>query len=405
MIRKSRTAALRGVRLPVALAGLLLVGLLAQNAHGQSVAELEAQKKTTLARIQQANRLIEESSKHQKVSTEKLYLIESQIATRNTLIDNISRQIRLFEKEIAKRAEGVDSLKREVATLKKEYAEFLRKSQFGRSKHQLLMHILASSSLSQMYRRVRFYKEYLGYQAEQYHRIAEQEAQLWLEQDSLGQDRDRLMELRGEEESSRRSLQEDKMRYDQEVERLKEQQKTLKEQIAADEKRMQAINRAIKKLVAEEAEKNRSAKRDARYLKLSSSFAENRGKLPWPVVNGIISRGYGQEDNKHFKGIQTRSEGIDIVTGKGSTVMAVFPGEVSKIAHIPGGNNVVIIRHGEFMTLYSNLANVTVRVGDKVNSMQGIGTVFSDGERNQSTLHFEIWRGFTSQNPRHWLLP
>ena len=387
----------------IALSGTLF--LLPMIGAGQSIKELEAQKKATEERIKKANELIQEATKSQDVNTEKLNLIKSQIATHNELISNIEQQIALQEKQIAGKRRTIDSLTHDQQILEKQYAEFLRRIQFNRNRHQVIMHILASENVAQMYRKIRFYREYLTFRNMQHELLIAQRQKIAAENDSLQAGKEHLQKLQHEERKSQEHLLASKMQYDQELDRLMKQENALRAQLQSEQKKIQEINQAIAKLLKEEARQNKLKKRDARYLELSKSFKENKKKLPWPVISGVITREYGEQKNSLFKGVQTKSEGIDISTNKNASALAIFPGEVSKIAHIPGGNEVVIIRHGDFLTLYSNLVRVNVRAGQKVRPGEAIGTIFTDVENKRTTLHFEIWEGFSSQNPRHWLLP
>ena len=184
-----------------------------------------------------------------------------------------------------------------------------------------------------------------------------------------------------------------------------QKEKELRNTLLEDRKKVQALNVAINKLIEEEAEQNRKAKHDAIYKKLSKDFASNKGRLPWPILTGTIVRGYGQQESKLLKGIRTTSEGVDIAAKKNSVVRSIFNGKVTKVARIPGGNDVVIIRHGDFLTLYSNLTNLVINIGDEVKAGQAIGTLYTEKNAEQGILHFEIWKEFHSQNPKLWLHP
>ncbi len=373
--------------------------------QAQSILELQKQKEQTLARISTTSQLIEEGSKSQAQNTRKLDLLTAQIETRNDLIKNINQQIQLYNQEISERVRTITYHERQLDTLLTQYAQFIRRAQFLQGKHDVLLQILASQNLSQMYRRIRFYREYLQYQHSQYDAIIAMNHQLNNERDSLVQAQKRLVGLRNEEYASRNALLSEQNLYNKEIRRLMEKEKELKGTLLEDQKRVRELNVAINKLLEEEAEQNRKAKHDAQYKKLGKDFASNKGKLPWPILTGSIVRGYGQQESKLLKGIKTTSEGVDIAAKKNSVVRSVFNGKVTKVARIPGGNDVVIIRHGEFLTLYSNLVNLVVSTGDEVKAGQSLGTVYSEKNATQGTLHFEIWKEFRSQNPKVWLHP
>lgn len=371
----------------------------------QTISDLQKQKEQTLARISTTSQLIEEGTKSQAQNTQKLDLINSQIETRNDLIKNINQQIQFYNAEINQRVKSITRYEQQLDTLLLQYANFIRTTQFLQSKHDVLLHILASRNLSQMYRRIRFYREYLQYQHSQHDAITALNNRLHAERDSLLTAQKYLVILRNEEYNSRNQLISEQTQYNNELKRLMQKEKELRNTLLEDRKKVQALNVAINKLIEEEAEQNRKAKHDAIYKKLSKDFASNKGRLPWPILTGTIVRGYGQQESKLLKGIRTTSEGVDIAAKKNSVVRSIFNGKVTKVARIPGGNDVVIIRHGDFLTLYSNLTNLVINIGDEVKAGQAIGTLYTEKNAEQGILHFEIWKEFHSQNPKLWLHP
>ncbi|MFC2347983.1 MAG: murein hydrolase activator EnvC family protein [Bacteroides sp.] len=371
----------------------------------QTISDLQKQKEQTLARISTTSQLIEEGTKSQAQNTQKLDLINSQIETRNDLIKNINQQIQFYNAEINQRVKSITRYEQQLDTLLLQYANFIRTTQFLQSKHDVLLHILASRNLSQMYRRIRFYREYLQYQHSQHDAITALNNRLHAERDSLLTAQKYLVVLRNEEYNSRNQLISEQTQYNNELKRLMQKEKELRNTLLEDRKKVQALNVAINKLIEEEAEQNRKAKHDAIYKKLSKDFASNKGRLPWPILTGTIVRGYGQQESKLLKGIKTTSEGVDIAAKKNSVVRSIFNGKVTKVARIPGGNDVVIIRHGDFLTLYSNLTNLVINIGDEVKAGQAIGTLYTEKNAEQGILHFEIWKEFRSQNPKLWLHP
>ena len=371
----------------------------------QTISDLQKQKEQTLARISTTSQLIEEGTKSQAQNTQKLDLINSQIETRNDLIKNINQQIQFYNAEINQRVKSITRYEQQLDTLLLQYANFIRTTQFLQSKHDVLLHILASRNLSQMYRRIRFYREYLQYQHSQHDAITALNNRLHAERDSLLTAQKYLVVLRNEEYNSRNQLISEQTQYNNELKRLMQKEKELRNTLLEDQKKVQALNVAINKLIEEEAEQNRKAKHDAIYKKLSKDFASNKGRLPWPILTGTIVRGYGQQESKLLKGIRTTSEGVDIAAKKNSVVRSIFNGKITKVARIPGGNDVVIIRHGDFLTLYSNLTNLVINIGDEVKAGQAIGTLYTEKNAEQGILHFEIWREFRSQNPKLWLHP
>ena len=182
------------------------------------------------------------------------------------------------------------------------------------------------------------------------------------------------------------------------------------------EKAAKRLQKAIEDLIAEELRKAReTAKKTGTKptpenafgltpseMKLSNSFAGNKGILPWPTERGVISETFGEHSHPVLKGIKTKNNGVDISTTQGATARAVFDGVVTSTMTLPNYNNVVIIRHGEFLTVYSNLREIYVKKGDKVTTKQKIGIIETD-ESGKTKLHFELWKGKILQNPEAWI--
>ena len=136
---------------------------------------------------------------------------------------------------------------------------------------------------------------------------------------------------------------------------------------------------------------------------LSNSFSSNKAKLPWPVAKGIISEKFGVHPHPLMPNIDINNNGVDITTNNGAIARAVFEGVVKGVVNMPGAGQFILIRHGDFITVYSNLKEVYVKVEDKVTTKQNIGSILYDDDDAKTLLHFEIWKGQTKLNPEDWL--
>ena len=182
---------------------------------------------------------------------------------------------------------------------------------------------------------------------------------------------------------------------------------------------LQKLEKQIQKIIKDELKRQRNAARQknsstensniSEYeltpegVALAQNFSDNKGNLPWPVKRGIITQNFGLNTVPGTSGVSIKNPGVDIGTPKGSLVRSVFNGEVSTVVRIPGANRVVLIRHGNYFTVYSNLEDVYVKMGDEVDILDEIGSVASDAETGESTLHFELWKNTTNQDPKPWL--
>lgn len=191
------------------------------------------------------------------------------------------------------------------------------------------------------------------------------------------------------------------------VQDLQKQEKDLRKQLQEKEKIANKLNSEIEKIIKAEQEKAQSkniySKLTPQDKLLSDSFKGNKGKLPWPTKYGVITETFGEHNHPVLKGVKTRNNGVDISTVSQAEVFAVYGGTVTKVLSILGANYTVIIRHGNYLTVYQNLASVQVKNGDKINNKQRLGILFADNEAENSILHFEIWEEMNKQNPEEWL--
>jgi septal ring factor EnvC (AmiA/AmiB activator) len=229
------------------------------------------------------------------------------------------------------------------------------------------------------------------------------------------------------QEEERQKLNREKLEKAKAVKEFSSKEKQLIATLKAKQKAAQRLENEIEKLIAEEirASEDRAQKASGKENKagsnakpvqrgntleltpreqqLSSSFASNRGRLPWPCDRGFISSPFGEHKHPVLEYVKVKNNGVDIMTERGSLVKAVFNGRVSRVMSFANLNKVVIIRHGDYLTVYSNLADVSVRDGQEVTAKQAIGRVFTSPDDQKGELHFEIWRGKVIQNPEDWL--
>jgi septal ring factor EnvC (AmiA/AmiB activator) len=280
-----------------------------------------------------------------------------------------------------------------------------------------LIFIFSSEDFNQAYQRMKYFEHYNEYRKQQALLIQLKQKRLTIKMEELASVRDEKNALLTAEESQRQQLTVEREEKNRSVQTLskkeKELQKTLKEKEAAARK----LQQAIQDIIAEEIRlaNERASKMGAPLQKsglftltpkekmLSDDFMKNHGRLPWPVEQGIVSSTFGEHPHPVLKNVMTRNNGIDLLTEQGTEARAVFNGVVTRVMNVPNNNNVIIIRHGEFLTVYSNLDVVYVRVGDEVTTKQIIGKIFTNKSDSKTELHFEVWQSKTLQDPSEWL--
>jgi len=212
-----------------------------------------------------------------------------------------------------------------------------------------------------------------------------------------------------EKEQERQKLQSEKQQQNSVVQKLQSQQRDLRNKLNQQRQVEQQLEREIQRIIEEEARKAGKTGQSGFALTpeqklVGANFEQNKRRLPWPVERGVITEQFGVHPHPVLKNVTVRNNGVNIATQPGSKARAVFNGEVSRVFGITGGNMAVIIRHGQYLSVYSNLVDVTVKKGDKVNIRQQIGTVFTDtSDGNKAILKFQIWQESQKLDPEEWL--
>lgn len=385
--------------------------------------ELKTTKKSALQSLHQLNKLTAEITKHKEV-----------ITALNAEISNINKQERKINETISR-------LEKDLNAKKEAYAKAIRGIAGRNSGYETLMFVFSSNSLNQSYRRIRYLREYSAWRKKEAIKISEQQAELEKKKAELAKTRAEKNAVLGKRTDAANKLKQKEKSQKEVVADLKKKEKELQKELNAQRKQAAALNRRIEQLIAEEARRAaEEAKRAAEAakkaanadkksgknasagevrksqtkggyamtkdeLELSNSFSQNKGRLPMPLSGKYMIVGhFGQQQHQELKYVQVNSSGIDIQTTPGTTARSVFNGVVTRVFVMPGYNSSVIIRHGNYLTIYSNLSEVFVKAGDKVTTRQSIGRIYSDPEENNRTvLHFQLWKETTKLNPEPWL--
>lgn len=375
----------------------------------QTIKELEDRKSKTEESLKLTAKLLEQTEKEKEKSISHISILKKQIDLRKTLISDILRQVELLELEINNKSLLVSSYKRDLENLKREYAKLIRFAQKNRSDMDILVFIFASSDFNQAYRRLRFYQQFLRFREKQAREIIHTTNAIEREMRDISAARNQLAKSKDDKDNELINLNSEEKRYAQTVTKLQQNERQLRKELEERKKAMEALDKAITELIAEEARKAAARKddkvRDARYLELSKGFAGNKGKLPWPTQTGVVVSEFGEHNHPVLKGVKVLNNGIDISTNAGEKVKSIFDGEVTKIVSIPGSNVAVIIRHGDFLTVFSNLVKVQVKIGDTLKAQQIIGESYTDEKLGRGIYNLQIWKESTKLNPAEWILP
>ncbi|MEI6575737.1 MAG: peptidoglycan DD-metalloendopeptidase family protein [Bacteroidota bacterium] len=401
---------------------LLLSMVLFLNGSAQSNqrSKLEKSKKDLENEISYTNKLLSETKKNRQQSLNKVVILSTQIQKREKLISTINNEVDNIHGEITNNQFSLDRLKKELESLKKEYASMVYQAYKNSNAYNRLMFIFAAKDFNQAYQRLKYFQQFSEYRKTQIRLIMGTQQKINSKIGELTDQKNEKLSLVDAKEKEKEKLTREKDEKSQTVAQLKQKEKELRKQLKDKEQALNKLQGAIESLIAQEIKKstpkptttnsssakpvqNTSYTMTPEEKELSSSFSANKGRLPWPTEKGIISQTFGEHEHPILKGIKTRNNGVNILTNSGSTVRSVFGGSVSAVMSIPNLNKVVIIRHGDFLSVYSNLETVSVKAGDKVKTKQSIGLIHTDPDESKTELHFEIWQEKKLMDPSLWL--
>ena len=321
-------------------------------------------------------------------------------------------EIKLVSDKIKETESVIAMMTEDLENLKSSYARMLQVAWKNQNKNNEIMFLLSSKDFNQSYLRLKYMQQLADYRKRQLIAINAIKAFLERQKEKLMVQKTEHQKLLDEEKVEAKNLENAKKQQENALAKLKGKEADLKKQLAEKNKQKQQLQTAIEKLIAEEVKKSSASKGKANSGKyeltpdekiVSDNFGSNAGKLPWPVQRGVIVSRFGKQPHPVIANVEIDNKGIDISTTTGSDARAVFDGEVRKVFSIPGTQNAVIIRHGEYLSVYTHLEKVYVSVGDKVKAKQAIGKIYTDDSENKTVLHLEIWKGSATLNPANWL--
>lgn len=386
----------------------LSLGLKAQN-YQERQKQLEAQKISIKKEIQQINNLINDSRKKSRGLADELEDIQLKISVRDRLIRINNSQVNNLNNIISNQNERIADLEVDLKKLKDEYSKIVYSSYKKRSSEMKLMFLFASDNINQAFRRFQYFKQYSKYRKEQANKIVSLQEEISNNIDSLDKRKIEKQNVVKENQSVRQTLNQDRIQQNNLYNNLLKDQKNYAVEIQEKEKQARLIDNEIQKLIrlaiAESNNNNNSSNfaltPEGRLI--SSNFQSNKGRLPWPVREGVITRRFGTQPHPVVRTTTINSNGISIATSANSIAYSVFEGEVLSVYGFSGGNPGVLIRHGKYISNYQNLSSIFVKKGDKVMANDEIGIVFTNESTGKTVLKFNIFNELKPENPTIWL--
>lgn len=394
---------------------ILILGFLSLDSFAQTKADLERKRKQKEQEIQYTKQLIQETGLKQKESLQYLDVLDNQIKNRETLINTIGKEVKYLNELIEENKETIQSLSKDLENLKQEYASMVVFAYKNRNTYNKIGFIFSTESFNQSFKRLKLIQNYSDYRKRQMDLIIKTKYIIEIKTLELNRQSLEKMALLGKDTQEKMGLLNDKEEQTQVFDKLKKNERDLRKQLKEKERIASELNRALERIIKSEIEKGSRVKTKVNNVivlgstpettKLSMDFMNNKQKLPWPVEKGFISETFGKHEYATLEGCYRINDGVNIRTNKDAVARAIFNGEVINIINIPGANYTVLVKHGEYYTVYSNLDIVNVKVGEKVKTKQALGVVSFNDKSGIAELKLQIWKNFDKLDPAQWLFP
>lgn len=407
----------------------------------KSKAKLEKQIANLEQEIATVNKLLKETSKNKQATLNQVNLLDKKIKQREELVKAYNEQIAVLDDEISKGQSNIKALNGDLKNLRKEYAQMIVFANKNRSHYDKLVFLFSADDFNQAFRRLRYIRQFSDARKTKMDQIASTERRISGEVEASRKAREQQAALLQGEKEQKAALQGEKEDLNTQVKQLKKQEGNLQQDIKNKQKQAQKLQKAIDDIIAEEIRKaNERAKKEAEAkakaeaeakkkkgnanantkpnvpasgnknmaltpaeMTLSGNFANNKGRLPWPVEKGVVSSSFGKHASVVSDKVVVTNNGIDIAVSENSQARAVFDGMVVSVNKLTASNTVIIIRHGDYFTVYSNIEEAVVKRGDNVKTKQNLGKIHTNKIEGKTELHFELLKEKDRLNPESWL--
>ena len=401
--------------------------------------------------IDDAEDLLNSTKKKKENSLNELKLLNRKIDIREEVIGNISQQVKTVDQQMEETSSTIASMQDDMSELKEQYAKMVYYTYVNDQKFEPLHFIFSAKSINDAFERIQYVKTFHSFRKDQIDAIEMMSEKLEKKLESIKKDKVEKQDLLSKEEKEKNKLDSEKQQKDKTLKSLQAQEKDLKKQIDKKKKDAVDLNKKIQSVIAEEIKKEKekaaaiaaaeAAKKKEAETKttagtetksttkttteakttttktastenlgltpemqlISKNFMGNKGKLPWPVERGTITERFGKHPHPVLKDVMVENNGIDILTNDGAAVRSIFDGTVVNVIFNPSFQKGVIIKHGEYYSVYTNLSDVTVKAGDKITTKQRIGTAWENPEEEKTEVHLEIWKNTVLLDPALWI--
>ncbi len=380
----------------------------------QSRAELEERRKLLIKEIERTTKQLEETKKDKAAALDRYVALQNQISAREKLIKTLQQEIEYVENRLIRTNQVITALEADLERLRNQYAELLRTAHRQKKNRSNLLYLFSAKNFNQAFMRWQYLRQFEAYREKQAKLILKTQTTLQQKTDELKLQKEDKQLLLLETEKQRTTLQKAFLNKDRILASLKTSEATLVKELQEQRKSHERLNVAIENVITTEIERNRRAARRPEETSslparlspevLTNTFAQKKGNLPWPVDNGEISKKFGTQEHPTIPNLTITNNGVDFLSSKDAPIVAVFSGIIVGKQFIPGYDYTLILQHGNYYTVYSNLQETYVERGDEIRQGKILGIAKASKTHSfQSEVHFEVWHNKIRQNPELWL--
>ena len=369
--------------------------------NAQNLKELQAQQKKYAEELENTGKMISQTKQNEKATENKLNLIGQDIRTRKKLINSINQELVALDKEQNRLQNEQSRLQAELDSLKRDYANLVQLTHYADMQQSPLLFLLSAKDFNQLFRRIRYMREFAAYRQEQVERIESIKADIQIQTNLIQDNRKEKDSALKTQQRERDQLARNERKQKAMLQDLKKKEKELIAKQKQQQKKIDELNKQIEKAIAKQVDRKQQLTKEQELI--AGGFAANKGRLPWPVEKGFISGHYGKHQHPVYENVTINNKGVYIQTTAGSNARAVYEGEVTTCM-VMGSTYAIIVQHGNYRTVYTGIQTPAVKPGDKIQAKQNIGKIASNSdEDNKTELQFQVWEDRTLLNPELWL--
>ena len=370
---------------------------------GQSRADIEEQRKKTLEEINYVDNILKNTSKEKSASMNALKILGNKLSLRESVIRGIGEEIDLINKRIDLSRLAIEIMEEDLIALRREYSNAIVNSYKSKKLNPEIVYILSAKDFNQGYKRVKYLQQVTKIRRNESEIISELIEEIEKSKSKLESDLEKISELQHREVQQKMLLEGEQSRKQNMVRTLTAKEKQLQKELEAKRQIAKRLEKELARIIEEEKRKSSVTALTPEQKLISDSFLDNKGRLPWPVERGVITAHFGVQKNSVLKYLTENNIGIEVTSSGKTIARSIFKGEVAAITAISGSNMTVLIRHGEYFSVYNNLVNLKVKKDDKVELKQALGDVFIDpGAGNNCILKFMIFKS-KYLDPEQWI--